>query len=220
MSHQQDYERIRARVEELVDDEVAARPVPTCPGWTVKDVVAHLAGFIDVYKREGPQGFGPDWGDKVVEARRDDDLEACIEEWRMLAKDPGDLFEGNLGAVAVSDALAHEQDIRTAIDRPGAEDDEAIVPAVQMALAFAGQRIAKEGLHAVRIATPDLEQTVGDGDPVATLSTSTFDLFRTVHGRRTEEQLRAMDWDGDPGVSAPALFIFGPTGDRVEDPRS
>ena len=216
MTQADDYARIQARVEELVDDSVAERPVPTCPGWTVKDVVAHMAGFIDVYKRDGAQAFGPSWGDEVVKARSDDDLDTVLAEWRELASDPGDLFEGNLGVVAVSDALAHEQDIRTAIGRPGAEDDEAIVPSVQMALTFAGQKFAKDDLPAVKIETPDIDQQVGEGDPVATLRTSTFELFRTVHGRRTEEQARELDWEGDPGPSLPALFIFGPTTRPVE----
>jgi hypothetical protein len=41
-------------------------------------------------------------------------------------------------------------------------------------------------------------------------------LFRALHGRRTVEQVRAMDWDGDPEPWLSAFFLFGPTERKVE----
>ncbi|MDQ3620320.1 MAG: hypothetical protein M3391_09365 [Actinomycetota bacterium] len=44
----------------------------------------------------------------------------------------------------------------------------------------------------------------------ATLRTSTFELFGTLHGRRrTVDRARAMDWDGDPVPWMPVLFVLG-----------
>lgn len=210
------YREAHERIAGIVDDSVADVAVAACPGWTVKDVVAHLAGFLSAYREGGREAFGPGWGDREVDRRRDSSLQECLAEWRELLEDPGDLFESGLAAVAVSDILAHEQDIRSAIDRPGARDDQSIVPSAEMALAWVEKAAAKADRPPLRIVTEDIDRQIGDGEPAATLRASTFDLFRTLHGRRTVDQVRAMDWDGDPEPWLDVLFIFGPTKEPVE----
>lgn len=211
------YKRSHRRIRNLVDEQNAETDAPTCPGWTVKDVIAHLASLFSVYRSGDPkEAFSPGWGDREVEARRDRSLQECLMEWNQSIEDPGDLFESHIGPVAVSDILAHEQDIRTALDKPGATDDENIVPAVEMGLSWLDNKPETQELPAVRFVTDEVDQTVGEGTPVATLRTSTFELFRTLHGRRTVEQARAMNWEGDPGPWVPALFLFGPAEHQVE----
>lgn len=218
MNHREAYERAADRISALLDDEVADVEVAACPGWTVKDVVAHLAGFFTAYKSgEGQKAFGPDWGEREVEARKNRSLKECVDEWNHELSDPAGLFESPLAPVAVSDVLAHEQDIRSALERPGARDDENIVPAVEMALSFIEKKADGGELPPLRVITEDLDRQLGAGDPAATLETSTFELFRAVHGRRTTAQLRAMKWNGDPDSWLPALSIFGPpTEEKVE----
>lgn len=212
------YQRAHARIGALVNDGTAAAEVPTCPGWTVKDVIAHLAGFFTAYRSGDPkEAFSAEWGDREVDARRDRSLEECLTEWAGVLSEPGDLFESHLGPVAVSDVLAHEQDIRTALNRPGGTDDENIVPSIEMALSFVETKAKAEGLPAVRIVTEDLDRVIGEGEPAATLRTSTFELFRALHGRRTVEQVRKMDWDGDPERWMSVFFIFGPIDHKVEE---
>jgi uncharacterized protein (TIGR03083 family) len=216
MDQREAYERVAGGIVDLLDDDIGGVAVPTCPGWTVKDVIGHLAGFFAAYRSAGPEAFGPGWGDKEVEARKDRSLQECLDEWRRHLRDPAGLFESHLGPVAVSDALAHEQDIRNALDRPGGRDDESIIPAIEMALAFLEKRIVDADLPTLRIITENLDRTLGDGDPDATLRTSSFELFRVLHGRRTVDQVRALQWEGDPGEWTSALFLFGPATKRVE----
>jgi uncharacterized protein (TIGR03083 family) len=212
------YERSQQRICTLVNEDVAATNVPACPGWTVKDVIAHLAGFFTTYRSGNPrESFGPDWGDREVKARRDRSLEECLTEWKDLVKEPGDVFESRFGPVAVADVLAHEQDIRTALNRPGARDDENIVPSVLMGLSFLKHKPETQDLRALRVITDEIDQTLGKGEPAATLHTSTFELFRTIHGRRSVDQVRRMSWEGDPGRSLPALFLFGPAERTIEE---
>ena len=212
------YGRVRVRILILVGDEVADRTVPTCPGWTIKDVVAHLASFFAVYRSGDPREvFSPGWGDRAVEERRKLSLQDCIAEWDAHVADSGDLFESPLGTVAVSDALAHEQDIRTALNQPGFRDDESIVPSVERGLEFVDQKAGAEGSPALRIVTEDIDRLVGQGEPAVTLRTTTYELFRAIHGRRTVDQVRAMEWSGDPGRWASDLFIFGPAERTVEE---
>jgi uncharacterized protein (TIGR03083 family) len=211
------YERAHERVCALVNDSVADVDVPTCPGWTVKDVVAHLAGFFTKYQSGDPAAFGPEWGDREVKARQDRSLQECLAEWTQHVKEPGDLFQSRLAPVAVADVLAHEQDIRTAIGKPGARDDENIVPAIQMGLSFLESKPEAQGLPTLRVVTDEIDHTVGQGQPAVTLHASTFELFRMLHGRRTVDQVRAMTWEGDPEPWLPALFLFGPAERTVEE---
>ena len=202
------YEKIYERISSLVDDENADVEVPTCPGWTVKDVIAHLAGFFAVYEEQGQKGFGPGWGDRVVEERADRSLRECLEEWTERFR------RAEISPVAISETLAHEQDIRTAVGEPGAQDDPNIVPSVEMALGFLTK--SEDDKPTFRVKTDEVDQTIGNNEPVATLRTSTFELFRALQGRRTKEQVRSMDWEGDPDPVLDHFFIFGPTKEVVE----
>lgn len=216
MDHAEAYRQVQERITALVDESNADTEVPTLPGWDVKDVIAHCAGFITAFRSGDPQAFGPDWGDREVEARRDRSLKDCLIEWADLTAGADDLFSSRLAPVAVSDVLAHEQDIRTALGAPGARDDENIAPAVEMALSFVEQKMKAEAVPSFRVVTEDIDRTVGEGEPEATLRTSTFELFRAVQGRRTVEQVKALEWDGDPDPWMSVFFIFGPTDHEVE----
>src|SRR5215211_6814403 len=116
MDHAEAYARAHDRIISILDEDIADTDVPTTPGWTVQDVVAHLAGFFTAYKLGDPkEAFGPDWGDREVNTRRDRSLQEVVAEWTHLMNDPGDMFDSSMGPVAVSDVLAHEQDIRSAL---------------------------------------------------------------------------------------------------------
>jgi uncharacterized protein (TIGR03083 family) len=211
MDNQAIYESARHRIGELVKNGDADTPVPTCPGWTVKDLVAHLAGSLDAYTTGALEGAtSPSWGDKQIEERRDRSLDDCLVEWEKSAQEPGGLFDSQLGLVAVADVLAHEQDIRTALDRPGHRDGEGILASVELALGFLDQKLQASDLPALRIETEDVEKTIGDGEPAGTLRTSTYELWRSLHGRRSRAQVRALDWSVDPEPWLEVIFLFGP----------
>jgi hypothetical protein len=50
----------------------------------------------------------------------------------------------------------------------------------------------------------------------ATLTIAWFDVLHTLSGRRSEAQLRAGRWDGDPDPWLPHLFIFGPADTDID----
>ena len=210
------YERSFERIRSLVDENNADVEVPTCPGWTVKDLVAHQADFFDVFKEDPQGGFSDGWGDRGVKKHADHSIQQCLDEVADHLKNSRDLFESRLAPVAVADVLAHEQDIRTAIDEPGAQDDPNIVPAIEMGISFIEKKSADKDLPTLKVVTDDLDRRIGEGEPALTLRTNNYELFRTIHGRRTADQVRSMDWDGDPEPWMPSLFLFGPTEEIVE----
>ena len=85
---------------------------------------------------------------------------------------------------------------------------------VRVALDFAvtmGMAASIEGrrLPALRVLAGHEEWVVGDGEPAASVEGSSFDVLRAMTGRRSANQIRALDWDGDADLFVPA-FGYGP----------
>lgn len=205
------YRGVRERLTAVVRDagpEAAATVVPATPDWTVKDVVAHLVGILADVRDGNLSGQGTDdWTARQVNDRRDRDLSAVLDEWTELA---GVLeptipdFPPAMVAPLITDAYTHEQDVRGALGTPGARDDVAGVVALDMYLARLGDRLSDRGL-ALRVVTGGGDRVLGAGDPTATVRGEAFDLLRAATGRRSADQIRALDWDGDP---APFVEVF------------
>ena len=207
------YSGCRARITAIVgglDRDRASTTVPTCPEWSVHDVVAHLAGGVDDALSGNLEGLGTDeWTAAQVEARRQTSTADVLTEWNSKAPtlerflDPA----GKLGRQAVADVVSHEHDIRTALSRPGAR----VSDAVRIGLGFAATSL----IESAEARGVSLRLRSGDGldlgaeDAAVTLTGSSFELLRAATGRRSVEQLREMDWVGDPETVFPA-FTWGP----------
>jgi uncharacterized protein (TIGR03083 family) len=209
-------ERLLAVAAELGDDD-AARPVAACPGWTVKDVYAHLAGVAaDVLGRRLDGMMTEPWTARQVQERASAGLREVCAEWAA----SGPRLEARLGrggrAELVIDITSHEHDIRGAVGRPGHRD----TPAVAYALESVVETLAAwwpAGLPAVRLAGDSGACTLGAGPPAATLRASDFELFRAVMGRRSRAQPLGLGWDADAEPYVDHLHVFGPaTADLVE----
>ena len=67
---------------------------------------------------------------------------------------------------------------------------------------------------ALRISLEHGDRVLGHGEPAGTLRTTSFELMRAIGGRRSPEQIKAMDWDGDP--DAEAVAIYGSFNDWIQ----
>ncbi len=207
------YAGCRARIAGLttgLDGAGAAARVPTCPAWTVHDVVAHLTGVVVDVANGNLDGVATDpWTAAQVEARRDRSIAEMLAEWGAHA--PG--FEaildelGDPGRQAVTDVVTHEHDIRTALGAPGFRDSDA----VGIGFGFTAPRLvgsaAGHGL-VLRIEAEGAEP-VGPADATVVLAGDRFSLLRAATGRRSVDQLRQLRWQGDR-EAALAAFTFGP----------
>jgi uncharacterized protein (TIGR03083 family) len=203
-------ERITALTRGL-DAEASAAPVPTCPAWTVHDVVAHVAGVVDDALAGRLEGVATDpWTAAQVDARRGRPVDEILAEWEVGAPAFAGLLDdlGDTGRQAVADVVTHEHDIRTALATPGARDSDAVHIAVGwLSPRFVGI-VAERGI-ALRVAAAD-GRSWGDADPAGvSLSGEPFELLRAMTGRRSVDQLRQMRWHGDAEAVLPA-FTFGP----------
>jgi hypothetical protein len=58
---------------------------------------------------------------------------------------------------------------------------------------------------------------VGDGDAVATLETTSYEVLRIIFGRRSRAQVEAAGWKGDAAAVIDAFHMFEfPPGDITD----
>jgi uncharacterized protein (TIGR03083 family) len=203
------WERFGALVRDLTSDELCA-PVPACPAWSVRDVLAHLAGVAeDIATGNTPGGGGvPEaWSAAQVARGKDSSPDELLASWAAhLPAVEAFLAESPRRWSAVIDLAAHEQDVRGAVGRPGARDNptiRALTPGMLASITVPAPLVVR---------TEDGEVRVGPdgGDPVV-LSTTRFEAFRWRLGRRSRAQVAELDWSADPARYLDHLFVFGPS---------
>lgn len=207
------YHDARLRITALVSElppEAHDTPVPACPGWAVRDVVAHLAGTVEDALAGRLTGV-PTESQTAVQVARSRGLscEAVLERWERAAP----AFERVIAAAgiwpAAIDAVSHEQDIRGAVGRPGARDTAAVRTITDLLLRF-------DPSAPMTIEVEDAEFRLGDPAPDGlTLRTGRWEALRWRMGRRSRAQMAAMDWSHDPGPVLDRLTVFGPAADDI-----
>lgn len=205
----------RALIPQLaaLDSDETHNAVPACPGWTIKDVMAHVSGLVAETLAGVPLPRGSDAATaRQVADRTDLSLSDVLEEWWANAPGFADFGEHDPAYVAAltSDLVVHAIDIGETLDEPIDIDDEAI----RLVAARYGHtlldRAAQAGIAlALVLDGAALVDDVHDGR--LTLRASSFDFLRAVTGRRTGAEVRAMNWTGDPEVLLGAAWSqYGP----------
>lgn len=236
------YENTRGRIAELVGgsaDGADAVDVPACPGWSVKDVIAHLTGNgADVFQGNLAGFATSEWTAAQVEARRELELGDILKEWDEVGPKFAavlDDFPGRYGEQVVADLVIHEHDLRGALEKPGDRNSETVRLATDFAMSvIVGTGAQVFGFGPLEVRAGEDRWVVGTGearpgdqeswretvaadalppppeaDPVGTLTAETFQLFRAITGRRSASQIRRFEWSVDPEQFLP-LFGYGP----------
>jgi uncharacterized protein (TIGR03083 family) len=196
----------------LGDDEASA-PVPALPLWTVRDTYAHLAGVCTevLDGRLSTYATDEDTARQVAERAGRGVTELC-EEWAKRAPQLEEHLAGPHGYrfnLMVIDAWNHEQDVLGALGRPQLREDATTGSVAAMLTDKFARGWRKAGLGpAVRLVSPGVDAVVGVGEPVATLRTTDFELVRMLSGRRTLDEMAALDWSGDPAEVLERLHLF------------
>lgn len=203
------YQHAREGLTELLSTlEPGADPaVPACPEWTVRDLLAHLVGAaaLAVGRLSGwlPTGRPPSSGMGVHE---------LLGEWDRLGAEAEKLVAargGRCGSIMVMDVFVHELDLRHALGVPPPAEHPAFACAFEvLANGFSASVLAHD-LPGVRLSVGSTQWTVGGGEPLATVSADRIDLCRSLAGRRSHQQIAALDWDRDSHRWLPA-FTWGP----------
>lgn len=208
------YRQTMDRIIELVSvpDVSVGIAVAACPGWSVRDVLAHLAGVAQDWAA-GRRSAPPTDAQTAAQVARFDGrgLNDILNAWVEAAAEIPRLAREGI-APPLGDIVVHEHDIRDALGRPGARESTAL------------QRVSDQLLRMlvtpvpVRVIVEDGEYRCGpDGHFVIDLKTTRFEALRWRTGRRSRSQMAAMAWSGDPGPVIEHLYMFGPAAaDLVE----
>jgi uncharacterized protein (TIGR03083 family) len=206
------YRRTRQRLSALlagVPDDEWRTPVAACPGWDVHAVVSHLLGVVE----DALAGVitGPPDEDQTadeVARHRQDAPGDLLARWAELAPPFEDVVTSRAVVPAALDVASHEQDVRSALRRPGARDDEV----VRRGARWLVEGLELDGATVVVDLGGDVGvvRTVPSGGPEYRLRASAFEVLRFRLGRRTPDQVAALDWSPRPDPLPAGLFQFGP----------
>jgi uncharacterized protein (TIGR03083 family) len=203
------YQETRERIIALVtglDDAAWSTAVATCPGWSVRDVVAHLAAVAEDWARGRLTGPPTDEETAAQIARFGGyDAAQILAAWTDAAAQLDHMAETTGVEPPLGDIICHEHDLRGAIGRPGARDSAAVW--------YISDRLLTNLRPPVplRVTVEDAQYRSGpDGGAEIRLRTMRFEALRWRTGRRSRAQLAAMDWSGDPTPVLDHLYMFGP----------
>jgi uncharacterized protein (TIGR03083 family) len=210
------YRRVRLRLTEMLrglDEDDWSVPVAACPGWTVHGVLGHLVGVIEDVNAGLITGPPTECQSAAqVERHHGDRPGQLLDQWA----DLGEPFEQLITTAEVwppaLDVLSHEHDIRTALDRPGARDDELILTGACRMI----ELLEIDGTLTVDFGDETVCSPPKPG-PAYLLRTTPFEVFRFRLGRRSPDQVAALDWSCDPGDLLDDLFIFGPAAQPLSE---
>jgi uncharacterized protein (TIGR03083 family) len=205
------YSDLRGRVVALVrdlDDTRLHAVAPATPEWRVRDIVAHLSGITADILAANLDGVATDaWTRKQIDDRRDWPFDDVLAEWEEKGKAVEAMmpsFPEVAAGQMIADAATHEHDVRGALGAPGARESEAVD------IGFRWGAAALDGSEPLRLDTEVGAVRAGDDEPVAAVRASRFELARSMTGRRSLDQMRAYQWDGEPRPERLVLGIFTP----------
>jgi uncharacterized protein (TIGR03083 family) len=234
------YAETRDHLVDLVaplSEERLRTPVPASPAWDVRDVVAHLTGIA----RDLTVGTVPadlriadslwdaeqamvrdDLTAGQVAARRGRPVADVLAEWSDVCDDLLPMLRGErvfpmdgafVEPIVVTDLSVHAQDVRGALGVPGDRRSAAVGVALASYTVALAIKLRRAGLPALRLRYEGKERVAGDGEPGASVAADRFELVRALSGRRSRDQIRVFDWEGDP---EPYLALIPAYGERLD----
>lgn len=204
-----------AGLTRTLDPPGLATPVPATPGWSVQDVVAHLAAVATDALGGRLTGMPTDeFTAAQVADRRGRSLGEVLAEWDGTVESMAEAARAGLAPPQLAvDALTHEQDVRGALRLAPEITADELRFCTSVYLTGLSHVLRGAGVAPLRVSATDtdLEVVAGDRDqePVASLAATEFELFRAVSGRRSRSQVAGYDWTGDPGPFLDRLNVFG-----------
>ena len=180
------YIALRARVINLLRSTPESSgdiAVPCTPAWTVRQLAAHVVGVPEDILAGRMEGVASDaWTDAQVERFGDLTLTELADLFEASAPQIDAIlhnFPQPIISQFVMDAVTHEQDMRSALGVPGGRDSKAVEGGVGFFL------------NLIEVSDPPLFTELTN------TSASSWDVLRSLTGRRTVEQMNASGLDGE-----------------------
>jgi hypothetical protein len=107
------------------------------------------------------------------------------------------------------DAATHEHDIRGALEMPGNRDSDAVAIGFDFGVEVTTGTVDQADAT-LNIETEAGTRAVGGGARQIGVRANRFELVRAMTGRRSVDQMRDFDWDGEAAPELLVLPIFTP----------
>jgi uncharacterized protein (TIGR03083 family) len=203
---------------ELVDllrslkDTELATVVPATPAWSAHDVLSHVVGIAaDLNAQRFDLVDADEWTARQVRERRHHSIDELAQEWEREAPQFEEglrLLGYEIGSHYVGDLLQHTVDVHHALGLGFLPDDEALAVGLDCYLIEFDRALTSSQRGMVVVAVPGDEWALGAGPVVGSLRASRFEAFRVLGGRRSESQIRAMDWSGEIDAVLPVVSPY------------
>lgn len=204
------YRQSQGRILTLVNNANAEFPVHACPGWSVRDTVAHLLGTLaDFTAGKIEESASDDWAAGHIERTKNRSVSDLAAEWHVRSNTTPGIFE-RYGALLVADLVTHEFDIKQAIGNTQGRDLQVVRTVALFYLNALDQAWKEDGVPPLRVLTENTSLDIGGGNPEVSVEMSWWEIGRVVSGRRSVDQVKALAWSGDPDPWLDHLFVFGP----------
>lgn len=211
------YRQSQGRILSLVNNSNAEMAVHACPGWTVRDTVAHLLGTLtDVIAGKIDESVSDDWAAGHIERTRGRSVSDLAADWHVKANTTPGIFE-RYGAVLVAELVTHEFDIKQAIGNTQGRDLQVVRTVALFYLSALDQAWREDGVPPLRILTEDNALDIGGDDPAVSVEIGWWEIGRVTSGRRSLEQVQALTWSDDPAPWLDHLFVYGPRETALEE---
>lgn len=177
-------------------------PVPACPAWNARGIVAHLIGTAAWIISGTPladdvQG----WIDEEILVRSDRSWRELHDEWDAVLPPLRQKLGGQAGSGLVIDAVTHEQDLRAAIGPTVTNHTlglSVLLPAIIEYVRHAGPFGDGPG---ARLLTPTSDVTIGGPQiGVEAELPDDWELSRLLGCRRSAAQLESLSHRGDTAL--------------------
>jgi len=117
--------------------------------------------------------------------------------------------------IVITDVGAHEQDVYGALGLVQHRESPAVKIGVSSYIGGLDLKLQALQSPAVGFVADDRQWVAGEGAPAATVTASRFELFRALSGRRAPEQVRALQWVGDPEPFVRFFYPYSPRTDAL-----
>lgn len=191
-------------VEQLrtLTPEQAATMVPACPGWSAKDVVAHVAGLVaDLLAGKRPPIGEPEMTARQVAERADLSLGEVCDEWQNNAAGIRELMTEipMLGMGLTADLTVHQGDIAEVVSAISPPPSAAVSVSCQRYVPLLQERVAERSDIALNVTLDGHMWEASAGATVVSLTGTRVDFVRALTGRRTRAEVeQTLTWSSDP----------------------
>ena len=152
-------------------------------------------------------------------------MDEVLDAWATAARQFGDLASSPIGGTpamwAFGAAVVHAADLRGTL-APGTQvPDQPMALGLKAAIARWRGELATAGVEPLDVVATDLRTwRVGDHEaPANTVTTTAYELFRALYGRRSRAQVARWEWSTDPAgyLDVPLPYPFRWATSDVED---